>query len=392
MIENVVQSGACYGCALCKAICPTGAIKMTQNELGFFIPKVESDQCVQCGKCVSSCIALSKPQTFPVIEAYTALAKDDNVTKKSSSGGMFIILSDWILKKGGVVWGCVLESGSARITCADNSTDRDKMCGSKYVQSSTNDCFQVVADQLAANRFVMFTGTPCQCAALRSFIMSKHIDDHHLFVMDFACHGVPSPKAFIDYWRWLETKYKEKIVKYQFRMCPNIIEGSNELAYAEFDHGAKYLLMPSYDPFYSSFLNDTLLRDSCYKCGFATCARVADITVADYNVNSRDSRSLLYINTEQGELWKKSIDENLFTEFVDYKNCLPPQMKHPVSISSSKIGEREAYKTGNFIEVHSTLHSHRKIDFIIFIEKILCKMHLFKLWVYCLNKLKRRIA
>ena len=75
--------------------------------------------------------------------------------------------------------------------------------GSKYVQSEMGDTFLSIRRDLKEGREVLFTGTPCQAAAVRSFIG----DDSRLITVDIICHGVPSPGVFE---AWLKALEKEK--------------------------------------------------------------------------------------------------------------------------------------------------------------------------------------
>ena len=62
----------CSGCSACADICPTHAIKMISDEEGFLYPKVNTDLCISCGKCVHVCgfaptdKTLTPPKAFAV--------------------------------------------------------------------------------------------------------------------------------------------------------------------------------------------------------------------------------------------------------------------------------------------------------------------------------------
>lgn len=45
----------CCGCHACMNACPVGAIKMKPNKEGFFMPNVNMDVCIKCGKCEKVC-------------------------------------------------------------------------------------------------------------------------------------------------------------------------------------------------------------------------------------------------------------------------------------------------------------------------------------------------
>ena len=102
---------------------------------------------------------------------YAVKHKNEEIRAASRSGGVFTVLSDEILKDGGVVYGCVLvDCVDAKYIRADNQVDRNKMRGSKYIQSDLQDTFMKVRTDLLANRSVLFSGTSCQIAGLKAYL------------------------------------------------------------------------------------------------------------------------------------------------------------------------------------------------------------------------------
>ena len=98
---------------------------------------------------------------------------------------------------------------------AVNKEERNEFKGSKYVQSDMNSIFRQVRKDLKDGLVVLFSGTSCQTAGLRSFI--GHKLSANLYLMDIICHGVPSPKIWDDYLIYLENKYKSPIKWVNFR-------------------------------------------------------------------------------------------------------------------------------------------------------------------------------
>lgn len=62
--------------------------------------------------------------------------------------------------------------------------------GSKYVQSKIGDSFKQVEYFLKQGRMVLFSGVPCQIAALKLYLQKEY---DNLLTVDVICHGVPSP-------------------------------------------------------------------------------------------------------------------------------------------------------------------------------------------------------
>lgn len=80
--------------------------------------------------------------------------------------------------------------------------------GSKYFQSDTAGIYKRVLELLKRNERVLFCGTPCQVAALRAYLGREY---ENLYLLDFICKGINSPKAYIAYIEELEQKYKSTV-------------------------------------------------------------------------------------------------------------------------------------------------------------------------------------
>lgn len=97
---------------------------------------------------------------------------------------------------------------------ADNAEERNRMRGSKYIQSKLGDIFRNVKADLDVRRNVLFSGTSCQVAGLKKYL-GKEYDN--LFCVDIVCHGVPSKKIWEAYLRWQEQKMHSKVASVDFR-------------------------------------------------------------------------------------------------------------------------------------------------------------------------------
>ncbi len=125
----------------------------------------------------------------------------------------------------------------------------------------------------------MFSGTPCQVAAIKAYV-GKYAED--LYTIELVCHGVLNDKYWQDYIHYLENKHGGKIVDFRFRgkntkdkFSMNYIYNKNGLE--------KECVCPSVlSYYYYSFLKGKVYRPSCYECPFAQMFRQADITICDY--------------------------------------------------------------------------------------------------------------
>ena len=95
-------------------------------------------------------------------KVYAVKHKSEDVRMDSRSGGIFTALSDKILSEDGVVYGCILTKDFLAVHArAENVEERNKMRGSKYIQSKLGDTFKKVQEDLDAGRRVLFSGTSC---------------------------------------------------------------------------------------------------------------------------------------------------------------------------------------------------------------------------------------
>lgn len=104
---------------------------------------------------------------FP--QVFAAKHRSDEVRAKSSSGGMFYALADYMIGEGGVVYGCAFDDGlKARHVRCETLEECERCMGSKYSQSDMGSTIAMVSADLSTGRPVLFTGTPCQVDAVRS--------------------------------------------------------------------------------------------------------------------------------------------------------------------------------------------------------------------------------
>lgn len=329
----------CCGCTACYAKCPQHAIEMKTDEKGFLYPTIDTSKCIECQICMNVCDLKNKNvknDDCITQEAWALRHKDSEVLKKSSSGGAFTAISDFILKNNGRVAGTILNKNLiAHHMIADNAAQRDYMCGSKYMQSEMRNVFREVKSLLENNIPVLFTGTPCQVAGLKSYLIN--VDMTRLYTCDLICHGVVSPLLFKEYIKYIEKKFDKKVTNHIFR---SKIYGWGHTEGNIFIDGTK-----DFDSFESQlhktvFYADLGERPSCYNCKYTCTERCSDITLGDYwgikeimpEFYSDEGVSVILINTNKG---KKLVNE--LRDVVEMKKTQindviikQPQLEHPV--------------------------------------------------------------
>lgn len=306
----------CTGCMACRNICPVDAITSIQNKRGFYRPDINHTKCIKCEKCVKTCPQINK-KTFEIEnQSYYAFKNTDYIRRESSSGGVFTWLSDYILEQNGTIFGCILDQNLHVIHVGSNDKKtRDKMRGSKYVQSDIGLVYRNVKRALEENRKVLFTGTPCQCEGLLSYL-GKMSENENLFTLDFICEGGASPFIFKDFIKYYEGIKKIHIKdvffrdkqRYPYEKPPIlsrrlIVEGENSSGKESFYYNRKIN-----DRFHDCLFTYTLQQNACEKCKFHSYNHCTDFTCGDFhryhlNVDMKDDLGLseLLINSSKAE-------------------------------------------------------------------------------------------
>lgn len=154
------------------------------------------------------------------------------------------------------------------------------MQGSKYVQSSLGNIFKDVQKKLKNDIFVLFSGTPCQVDALKSYLRK---DYPNLLTVDIICHGVPSEQFLIDYIHYTEKKIGGEISEFKFRDKSSGWGYNLTAKYIQVDGSTKYYRTASSDSsYFDMFINSIALRENCYHCKYTNGKRTGDITIGDY--------------------------------------------------------------------------------------------------------------
>jgi coenzyme F420-reducing hydrogenase beta subunit len=312
-IKDNTRKNNCFGCCACQNVCPTDSISMVQDNEGFLYPHINEQACISCGKCENVCPVIFKYKHEGKIEkpfVYAALYKNEDIRKKSSSGGIFTVLARYVFENHGVVFGVGFDKDFNVIhKYADNMNELEELRGSKYVQSYIGNTYKQAEKFLKQGRRVLFSGTPCQIAGLQGYLGRKF---NNLITCDIICHGTPSPKVYKMYLSYISQKKKSSINKINFR---NKNKGwKNFSLKIKFKNKKTYISDLITDPFLNGFLKNLYLRPSCHICPFSNINRISDITLGDYwgvakyhpEMDDDKGTSLVLINTEKGkEIFEK---------------------------------------------------------------------------------------
>lgn len=298
----------CTGCSACAAVCRQEAIHMEADAEGFLYPVIDPDRCTQCGQCSRVCPVEHADGTTAGIRAVClALADDEALCRESSSGGAFSLLALAVLAGGGVVFGSAMTADcyGAHHVGVETPAELGQLRGSKYVQSNPEDSFCRTKDALKQGKKVLYTGTPCQVAGLKSYL--GNINTENLLAVDVVCHGVPSPMVWRDYLQTLEAARRAKAVRVSFR---DKTEGWQRYSLkCTFDDGSAYRKNVLEDLYLRGFVENLYLRPACHGCVFKGNHYAGDLTIGDFwgakerypELADAPGISLLIAHTEKGK-------------------------------------------------------------------------------------------
>lgn len=376
---HITDKKNCCGCSACVQRCPKQCIRLEEDSEGFLYPQVDEETCIKCGLCEKVCPILNQADKLPVQEVLAVKNPDEEERMNSSSGGVFLPLAREVINKGGVVFGAVYdESWEVHHVYAEKIEDVYPMMGSKYLQSKIENTFKDAERFLKQGREVLFVGSPCQIAGLRTYLRNKQYPN--LLAVDFLCHGVPSPGVWR---RYLAETYGGYDAKEQSRL--QATAGKNSVLLSSLNATSpigdikfrdkresgwkKYrfvVLKKSaskadqntvlssdihYDnPFMQGFLSDIYLRPSCYACKCKNGVNHSDMTIADFwginqiapEFDDDKGVGLVLLNTKKGE---------------EYFSRLPMDMM-PSNL------EKAHYYNGGFNE-HTKAHPKRDQFFFL---------------------------
>lgn len=315
----------CSSCGACANVCGRNAISMRLDVEGFYRPVIDSEKCIECGACERICpwnkeiLNPNKSSNNP--KTLAAFANDESIRLQSSSGGIFTVLAERILENGGVV------IGVAQITpthfghiVVENKEDLEKLRGSKYVQADTSFIYKEVRNLLKSGRKILFSGTPCQVAALYA-VLGNAATSVNLFTVDIVCHGTPSVKVFEKYIKELEKENSALVASSRFRdkrMGWRLFSMTSSLNTISGDC-FQFSKTLREDKFMRVFLQNICLNSSCADCHYGTLPRIADITLGDYwgvskyhpEMDDDKGTSVVLLNTEHGVDLFNSISDKI---------------------------------------------------------------------------------
>lgn len=328
------EKAACCGCGACADACPVQAIRMVSDGEGFRYPELSGADCVRCGRCAAVC-PLKAERTAHQENLFFG-ARSNALRSGSSSGGVFAVLAEEILERGGAVFGAAY--GTDMAVVHREARNREELQGlrqTKYVQSRLDGVYARIQALLQEGRWVLFCGTPCQTHALRRFLGGPH---PALLLADLVCYGAPSPGLWRKYTALLERRHGGKLTAFSFR-DKRAHDNGHTRSYTA--GGREYAASLSGDPFCRLYFANLSIRPACHACRYCTPDRESDFTLGDFwgiervrpEWDDGMGTSLVILHTEKARQVWEQIRGGLDWFPCRQADALQPRLLEPTPVS-----------------------------------------------------------
>ncbi|WP_066715279.1 Coenzyme F420 hydrogenase/dehydrogenase, beta subunit C-terminal domain [Clostridium sp. Marseille-P299] len=365
---NILKSECC-GCSACKEVCPKDAITMKEDVEGFLYPVVDKDKCINCNLCAKVCVKKENPQTVAYEENYpkilAAMNKDEEVRLGSSSGAIFPELVKYAInEKHGYVVGVKYDDKMQVVSdIADNLEDCKAFYGAKYAKSDFSGVFPRIKELLNKGEFVLYSGLPCEAAALKAYLRKPY---ENLLICEILCHASPSPKVFRKYVEYLGNKFNSEVTNFRFRDKSVGWLAQHNSIVVEFKNRDPLKVNARRNNYYRSFAKDIIARPGCGKCSFVYKNRVGDITMGDFwgiqhsdpTMYDNKGTSVLMVNTSKGEEVWNFISDNFIYKESDLVTAFKYNHKKPIVIKDER---HEFFKKIEKVEINALLESYNDL-------------------------------
>lgn len=333
-IQDTSAFRNCTSCGVCATVCARKAISMQLDEEGFYRPVVDASLCNDCGLCTTVCykfdsnVKMTPEEGLKQKPLFSAWAKDDDIVRNTTSGGIGDLLAHQLLNDGYKVVGVVYNEDGIRAEhrIATTEDELDYFRGSKYIQSYTFDAFKEMVSKCRNEKYAVF-GTPCQIYALNKMASQRKVRDQFFFV-DLYCHGCPSLHTW--------TKYQSAIKKsVGVNRFDSVTFRSKIRGWGGFyvvvvvDGKPVFVSKKANDQFYELFFSNQVLNDACTDCSLRGTLEYTDIRLGDFwghkFLDNQRGVSAISLATEKGKevfdkLHQVTCARCSYDEFLPYQS------------------------------------------------------------------------
>lgn len=307
---------------------------------------------------------------------YYAYYKKEEI-KNSASGGIGYALALGMIQQNGVVYGVEYSSDyrHAQYTRVIQKDNLIKLSGSKYITAEKKMpdgtlVFANVKKDLDEGQKVLFTGLPCEVAALYSYLNRTGTNTSQLLAVDLICQGPLSSKEQTQYIEFLEKKYKSRLIDFSVRYKnpywkPVYLK-------AVFENGKEHV-----KPLYETDFGRALLlygKEGCFHCAYKGENRRSDLTMGDFwGLDTQEAAynqmgtSVIVTHTEKGNNFFKALPDICYGKVVKAKAVNKESMygrsrkKHP----KYENFKNSYSKKGLHAAVFTTRSMQSKVKYIV---------------------------
>lgn len=325
---------SCTSCQMCAAVCPKNAITISLDKDGFYRPIVDNNLCVDCSICTNICYKFDNQiedygkDRLASTTLYGASAKDVNIVKKTTSGGIADILAHKLMQGGYKCVGVVYDSeyDIAIDIIANSEADLDKFRGSKYIQSYTFNAFKEIVNNCKNEKYAIF-GTPCHIYSIDKFLRQRKVRDQHILI-DLYCHGCPSMLIWEKYIKKIKEKtFYTKIDNVNFRS--KTMGWGNYTMEISTNGKIQYHSNNRHNEFFDLFFSDQVLNEACNDCKLRGTLAYTDIRLGDFwgkqYVMNLKGVSAVSLVTDKAKTLFAAISDKVIYKKERYENFLPWQ-------------------------------------------------------------------
>lgn len=325
----------CTSCQMCAAVCPKDAISISLDADGFYRPVVDDDRCVDCGICAKVCYKFdARIENFGIgriaaTELYGAYAKDEEIVKNTTSGGIADLLARQLIRDGykcvGVVYDSEHDAATDKIVTSEEELSGFR--GSKYIQSYTLDAFKEITKNCRNEKYAVF-GTPCHIYALDKYLRLHKVREQHLLI-DLYCHGCPSMNVWKKYIGDVKRKVDQKRIDNANFRSKVRGWGNFYVVVVVVDGKPVYYSNNANNEFFDLFFSDQVLNDACNDCLLRSTLVYTDIRLGDfwgkqYVLNNKGVSAVSLVSDKAKTLFREISDRMVFKE-ERYEDFLPWQ-------------------------------------------------------------------